>query len=759
MALDRGSEDQGEALPKRSSKDESQAKASLAAGSGASLRAAFRLIARSLGRSDSETVLFFDLPLDPQKVDFLEIERLADNVGLDVTAARTRGDRLSNIDLPVLMKLADGTYAGLIDREPDGSWIGVMPGEQSARKIPADDLQSLKIVDLYSFSRPYRNDDERAQFDGQRDIKKSHWLFGSLAKHWSAYAYVALATLFINLIGLVTPLFIMNVYDRILPNKATASLLALAIGVVIALIFDLLLKLARARLIDQTGRTADQRISTLIFEKILNTTLAARPASTGDHANRVSQFEFLREFFSSTTVTTFIDSIFVLLFLVVIYYVAGWLFVIPLAAFLITLAIGLVAQYRIGRKVAQAANESAERQSLLVETISTMETVKTLMAERPLLDRWKELSKNASKTTLDLKQLSSGATNWTQYVQQMVAVLMVVFGVYEFAEGRLSAGAIIAVVMLSGRTVAPLSQIALTLAKVRQARLSLKIIDQIMAQPEDRPKSAGFVSRDISDGSLTFSKVGFRYPGTDQAVLNELSFAIKPGERVGIIGKIGSGKTTVGRLLSGLYQAEEGSVLIDGIDIRQYHPATVRSAVAFANQSTDLFSGTVKDKLKIGNPLASDADIVRVAGLTGVDDFASRHPRGFDMPVGERGTNLSGGQRQAVAIARLLLSDPKIVFLDEPSGAMDLASERHLMKTLAKAFDQDVTVVISTHRYSLLELVDRLIVLDRGRVVADGPKGQVLEALNTQLRARREKTAKQTPAATKANDTGTSTSN
>jgi ATP-binding cassette, subfamily C, bacterial LapB len=270
----------------------------------------------------------------------------------------------------------------------------------------------------------------------------------------------------------------------------------------------------------------------------------------------------------------------------------------------------------------------------------------------------------------------------------------------------------------------------MTLARFRQATMSLKILDKIMEQPEDRPSTVGFVNRQISRGGFSFQNVSFQYPGSDQAVIDQLSLTVSPGEKVGIIGRIGSGKTTLGRLLDGLFVPSDGRLLIDGVDIRQYHMAEVRAAVAVAGQSSDLFSGTVKENLLLGRADATDEELVHVAQLTGVEEFVSRHPRGFDMPVGERGTNLSSGQKQALTIARLLLTKPKIVFLDEPSGAMDLASERHLIARLKNAFGPDTTLLIATHRFSMLELVDRLIVIDKGRIVADGPKQDVMAALN-----------------------------
>ena len=283
--------------------------------------------------------------------------------------------------------------------------------------------------------------------------------------------------------------------------------------------------------------------------------------------------------------------------------------------------------------------------------------------------------------------------------------------------------------MLASRAVAPLGQIAITLSRFRQAMLSLRMVNSIMEQPEDRPDTVGFVNRPIRNGAMAFRNVGFVYPGAENEVLTGLNFTVKPGERIGIIGRIGSGKTTMGRLVGRLFLPTSGELLLDGIDIRQYHPSEVRAAVGIVAQAGDLFSGTIKENLLMACPEATDEQIIDAAKAAGVDDFVSRHPRGYDMNVGERGTNLSGGQRQTVAIARLLLTKPKIVFLDEPSGSMDLASERQLIKQLKVAFDRDTTLIVSTHRFSMLELADRLIVIEQGKIVADGPKDQVIQAL------------------------------
>jgi len=697
---------------------------------GEPFRVAFRRVAVFLGRPGSDVVLFSGVPFDEALPSLEDVQRLSDRIGLEVRSFGWRDLAADNLDLPAIVLLNDGSAIPLLEIHDVGgvagrsSYLdairaqtrGYMPGKDEIRAVLAFSTVSADTI-------------QSAVQGLDGTIVRQHWLVSALIPFWRSYAQVAVAALFINLLALTSPLFTMNVYDRILPNDAKATLWVLSLGVAGAVIFDLVLKTARAALIDYAGRRADLKLSYLLFEKVLNASMSGRPMQTGEFASRITQYEFVREFFTSNTISVLIDTFFVFVFLVVIYLVAGWIVIVPAGAFGVALAIGLIAQHRIGKRVAAATNESSMKQSLLVETISTIETVKSLRAERGLLRKWHELSKKAALTSEEIKQLSASAANWTQFVSQLVTVVIILAGAYQFSQGKMSSGAIIAAVMLSGRAVAPMGQIAMTLARLRQALLSLRILNSIMSMPEDLPSATGFVNRDIEKGGFSFQNVDFAYPGSDQKVLEGMTFSVRPGERVGVIGRIGSGKTTIGRLLGALYPPAAGSLMIDGIDIRQYHPASVRTAVAVASQSADLFSGSVKDNLLMGNPEATDAEIIEVARRTGVDEFVSRHPRGYDMPVGERGSNLSGGQRQAVAIARLLLARPKIIFLDEPSGAMDLASERRLITNLATAFGPETTIIISTHRYSMLELVDRLIVLDAGRVIADGPKGAVIEEL------------------------------
>lgn len=692
-------------------------------------KSCFSAVAAFLGRPSAETVLFAGVPISEDRIEVQEIRHLAERIGLETTEFAHRDFMRGRFDLPAIIFRPSRLPIAILAEQGDGASFLTGPQEDGRTSISRAELTSVPISGGVCFSITYANTAEDMGVGTAARIERPHWLFGTLGTFWRSYSRVALAAIFINLLAIASPIFTMNVYDRILPNKSISSLWVLALGVATAILFDLLLKTARAALIDHAGRKADLRISYMLFEKVLNTSLSARPASTGEYANRVTQYEFVREFFTSNTVSIFIDTAFVFIFLLVVYAVASWLVIVPIIAFIAAIIIGLVAQHRIGKRVAASMNEASQRQALLVESISTVETIKSLRAEAYLLRKWREHSKNAANTSEKIKQLSAAAANMTQFIQQLVTVALVVAGAYAFDSGAISTGAIIAAVMLSGRAVAPLGQLAMTISRFRQAMLSLRVLNSIMQQPEDRPDTVGFVNRPIRVGALTLRNVGFTYPGTEAEVLTGVNLSINPGERIGIIGRIGSGKTTFGRLVGRLFLPTTGELLLDGIDVRQYHPSEVRAAVGIVAQAGDLFSGTIKENLLMARPEATDEEIILAAKAAGVDEFVSRHPRGYDMNVGERGTNLSGGQRQAVAIARLLLTKPKIVFLDEPSGSMDLASERQLIKQLKIAFDDKTTLIISTHRYSMLEIVDRLIVVEQGRIVADGPKEKVIQAL------------------------------
>lgn len=562
---------------------------------------------------------------------------------------------------------------------------------------------------------------------------KGHWFWGAVAKLWPSYVRVILAAALINVLALASPLFIMNVYDRVLPNKAVSTLWVLASGVCLAILFDFIFRNIRNWLTDAAGRRADVLLATRLFSHALALKLADRPTTTGSFASQLREFDAVRDFFTSSTLATVTDLCFFGLFVFVIYQIGGPIAAVPVTGALLVVIFGLIIQLPLRAAARKTQKETAQRHSLLVESIAGLETIKTLRAEGVLQRTWEGLVGKTAKTMEKSRKLQALITNVTVALQQLVTVGVVLLGTYLFDAGQITMGAIIACVILAGRSVAPFGQFASLIARSQQSFAALSTLNGLMRLESERPSGKRFVNTEINPGLIEFRGVSMTYPNAPGPALNDFNLVIRPGERVGIIGKIGSGKTTIGRLLAGLYQAETGHLLIDGVDIRQYHPHTVRRAIGVAAQDADLFYGTVRSNILLGAGDVSDEEFLSATQVSGVDDFAMRHPSGYDMEIGERGSLLSGGQRQALCLARLLIRKPKVAFLDEPSGSMDLASERALIGHLRGSFSADQTLIVSTHRYSMLDLVDRLVVIANGKVAADGPKEQVMKALKDRL--------------------------
>jgi ATP-binding cassette subfamily C protein LapB len=555
-----------------------------------------------------------------------------------------------------------------------------------------------------------------------------HWLWGTLARSWRVYRDVLLASVLINAFALATPLYIMNVYDRVVPNGARETLWVLTAGVCLVLLFDLLLRGLRGYFIDLAGKQADLEVSARLFEKVLGLRLADRPPSVGAFASTLSELESIQGFVASATVATLIDLPFVLLFLYAVQAIGGPLALIPLAGALLLLAMGLVLQWPLRRAVASTVRGVTERQAALIETLTGLETVKALGVEGRVQRRWEQVSAYIAHWGARARLLSAASVHATGAVTQLAVVAVVVAGVYRVGAGELSLGGLIACVILAGRAMAPMTSVAALAASYHRARTALAALDQLMALPVEGAGASGPAGPARPAGGIQFDQVAFAYPGQEDPVLAGVSFTIQPGERVGVIGRTGSGKSTLARLIMGLYAPSAGAVRLDGVDARQLDPHELRLAIGYVPQDPILFSGSLRENLLHGAPGADPAAVARAAAVAGLDELAAGHALGLDLPVGERGEWLSGGQRQAVAAARAVLRDPAILLLDEPSNAMDASSEARLKAGLAGVLEGRTLLVI-THRASLLDLVDRLIVLDRGQVVADGPRPRVLEAL------------------------------
>ncbi len=684
------------------------------------------VMARLLGQPMPVDILLAGLPVEGDRLTPDLFIRAAERAGLSAKVVRRTLPDISPLVLPAVLLLKDRGACVLVGSDGGGMVRVVLPESGGGERL----ISQTELEALHSgyaiFVRTAHRLDERSATSAIPRAR--HWFWGVVSQSWPIYAEVLVASLLINLFALVMPLFTMNVYDRVVPNRALESLWALAIGVGLVLLFDLMVRVLRGYFVDTAGKRIDVILSANIFERVMGIRAAARPPSVGAFASNLQEFESFREFLTSATITTLVDLPFVLLFVAAIFWVGGSLGWIVVMAIPVVLLVNLALLWPLSEVVKASFRYASQRQATLIETLVGLETIKTMRAESPAQLKWEQTIGHMASLSMRSRLLSSIGVNFSSFVQQFANLALVVAGVYLIAEDRLTTGGLIACTILGGRVLAPLAQVATLLTRYQQSMASLSSLDRMMNLPVERPADKKFVIRPRLEGAIEFRDVSFTYPGQQLPALSNLSFRIKAGERVGIIGRVGSGKTTLEKLILGLYDPDSGSVLLDGTESRQMDPAAVRRDIGYVPQDVMLFYGSVRDNIVLGNPAADDAAVLRAAWLGGVNEFVDGHPQGFDRQVGERGEGLSGGQRQAVAIARADLDEPPILLLDEPSSAMDNRSEEQL-KARLKSRLGNRTLILVTHRSSLLSLVDRLIVMDQGRVVADGPKEKVLAAL------------------------------
>jgi ATP-binding cassette subfamily C protein LapB len=684
-------------------------------------------LARQADRPSSPVLLRAGLALsDTGTLPFHQIEPALDQVGMrgEPVVRRLRGWPLQK--LPAILELEEGRAAVLLETRA-GDGLIYAPGIAEPMWVALDQVEPAYtgraiIVE----ADPTRERQSERPWD---EAKRKHWFWSEVWKVRREFWPVMLAALVVNLLALAVPLFTMNVYDRVIPNKAIPTLWVLALGVLIALSFDFALRLARSRLVDEIGRKLDAKLSQKLFEKVMNLPMAAREGSTGALAKRVSEYELVRDFFASTTVVLLVDITFLLLFLVLITVLGGWLVVVPLVGIAAMVAAGMSLRRAMNSAATDAQADSSLQHSVLVESIGGIETLKAARAEGQMLGRWRRYSAMSASTQEEMRRLTAVAVNLASLSQQLISVGLLIGGFYQFNQGNMSMGAIIAIVMLAGRAMAPVGQFAFVITRARQALTTMESLQNMMEVEDERQVAARTIVPEIRAGKIELSHVNFRYPSAARDALSDLSLKIEPGERIGIIGRVASGKSTLGRLLCGLYAPIDGVMTIDGLDSRQFHPHQVRDAFRFVGQDSELFSGTVRENLMLGAARADDAQLIDAVVRSGADIFLSRDAAGFDLPVGERGSRLSGGQKSLLVLARALVSPSKLLFLDEPTGAMDTQTETYFIEHLKSALSKDQTLIVATHRHQMLSIVDRLIVIDGGRIFADGPRDQILGSL------------------------------
>ncbi|RXJ56298.1 type I secretion system permease/ATPase [Candidatus Marinarcus aquaticus] len=653
----------------------------------------------------------------------------AKRIGLITKTVKRDIKDISKLALPSVMMLGSDKSCVLLDLDLKKNEALVMMPEVSLgeTKISIDELEKLYNGYLLVIKPAYNFDNRLSREISVKQPKK--WFWGTMRRNKPIYIKVAIAALVINMFILATPLFTMNVYDRVLPNNALDTLWVLAIGILVVMVFDFILKLLRAHFIEIAGKRADITMSSKIFDQLLNIRLDAKPASTGQFVSRLQGFESVREFFTSATVATVVDLPFIVIFIAIIFFIGGPIGYISIFTVFIAFAFSYYMQKPIKDTVAKSSKEDQIKQTTLTETVAGLEIIKSVRAQNRMRTHWENSINQTSYFGKKAHYLSQVVTFFTAFISQFSNIAVVIVGVYLASEGEMTMGAIIASMMLNGRVIAPVSQIVGMIIRLDRTMLSLNNIDEIMNMPVERNDAQRYLSRPDLSGDIQFKDITFSYKGKNFDVLKNLNITIKEGEKVGIIGKIGSGKSTLWKLLMNLYEPTRGSILIDKTDIRQIDPVDLRRAIGCVPQEAFLFMGTVKDNITIGEQFATDEQILKAAKIAGVHDFLGKHDAGYDLIVGERGEGLSGGERQSITLARALLTDPKILILDEPTNSMDGQTEEAFKRRM-KEIVKDKTLILVTHRPSVLSLVDRLIVMDDGKVIADGSKEEVLKVLS-----------------------------
>lgn len=686
-------------------------------------------LTRIYARPTTPSALVAGLPIGNHGLTPSLFQRAADRAGLASKVVKISLDKIQEQLLPVILIMHDNRACVLlkIDRKTQ-TVLALFPetGQGAVR------ISLAFITEQYTqraiFVRPRFRLDQRVP-EVSRVIGR-HWFWSAFFEQMPLYRDVLVAAFLVNLFAVAIPMFTMNVYDRVIPSRAVETLWMLGAGVLLTVGLDFLLKNIRSHFVDLAGARIDVKLSALIMERVLGMRLVDKPLSVGSFAQTLRSFESVRDFMSSATVTTIIDLPFALFFIFVIGWIAWPLIFIPILVAVVVLIYSLYVQRKVHALTEQSSRVTSLRNATLIESLSALETLKALGAENHIQAKWESISNQLAKVSSTIKQKTNAATSMVASMSSVCVVLNMILGVYLIDLKMLTMGGLIASGMLIGRVIGPLAQTVGLILQYENARISLSMLEEQMKKPQERAEEMTYVHREHIRGDIDFRDVKFSYPEQEGFALNGVSFKIKQGEHVAIIGRTGSGKTTITRLMMGMYQPTGGAVRVDDIDLRQLDPADLRANIGCVEQHTVLFYGTLRENITLGTPYAEDSQILQAAEIGMLSEMVNKHPRGFDMMVGERGESLSGGQRQCVAIARAALTSPSILLFDEPTSAMDYSTEAKFTEKM-QDYAKQKTLVIVTHRMSLLALVDRVIVLDQGKVVADGPRDAILEAINS----------------------------
>ncbi|MFZ3406394.1 type I secretion system permease/ATPase [Vibrio chagasii] len=684
-------------------------------------------VSRYYGLANSPEALVNGLPLSDGKLTPFLFPRSAERAGLVAKENRSDLDNIPHLILPAVLLLKQGEACVLnsIDLEKQEAEIITAESGMVPIIIPVAELKEQFIGRYFLVKKQFRYDERSPEV---LKTRKGHWFWSTIWESKNIYRDVLIASILINIFAIAAPMFTRLVYDKVVPNLAFETLWVLASGIFVVFLFDLLLKLMRSYFIDVAGKKSDILISSKLFSKVLGIRMEAKPASVGAFAKNLQEFESIREFFTSATIGSLIDLPFALMFLGLIWLMAGNLVFVPVAGVVILIIYALLIQGPLRRTIEEGSRLASQKYANLIESLAGLETVKLFSAQSQFQFRWEEAVAHMANWNIKSRRITDSIQNTAGFVQQSTNVGMIIFGVYLIAEGELTMGGLIAATMLSGRAIGPLVQLSLLSTRYNQAKSSMTLIEQVMSMPDEQEEGKRYIHRPIIQGHIALDKVTFHYPDSPVASVRDLSLTIAPGEKVAIIGRIGSGKTTLERLIMGLYKPTEGHVRIDDTDMEQLHHVDVRRNIGCVPQDSNLFYGSVRDNITLGRPLVDDRDVMDAANRAGVTAFTQQDPAGLERQVGEGGGLLSGGQRQSIAIARAFLGRPPVLLMDEPTSAMDNRSEMHIKHQLSQLLPSE-TLILITHKTSMLDVVDRVIVMEKGSIIADGPKAKVLSDL------------------------------
>ncbi|MFA0015011.1 type I secretion system permease/ATPase [Vibrio lentus] len=684
-------------------------------------------VSRYYGLANSPEALINGLPLSDGKLTPFLFPRSAERAGLVAKENRSDLESIPHLILPAVLLLKQGEACVLnsIDLEKQEAEIITAESGMVPIVIPVEELKEQFIGRYFLVKKQFRYDERSPEI---LKTRQGHWFWSTIWESKNIYRDVLIASILINVFAIAAPMFTRLVYDKVVPNLAFETLWVLASGIFVVFLFDLLLKLMRSYFIDVAGKKSDILISSKLFSKVLGIRMEAKPASVGAFAKNLQEFESIREFFTSATIGSLIDLPFALMFLALIWLMAGNLVFVPVVGVVVLIIYALLIQGPLRRTIEEGSRLASQKYANLIESLAGLETVKLFSAQSQFQFRWEEAVAHMANWNIKSRRITDSIQNTAGFVQQSTNVGMIIFGVYLIAEGELTMGGLIAATMLSGRAIGPLVQLSLLSTRYNQAKSSMTLIEQVMSMPDEQEEGKRYIHRPIIQGRIALDKVTFHYPDSPVASVRDLSLTITPGEKVAIIGRIGSGKTTLERLIMGLYKPTEGHVRIDDTDMEQLHHVDVRRNIGCVPQDSNLFYGSVRDNITLGRPLVDDRDVMDAANRAGVTAFTQQDPAGLERQVGEGGGLLSGGQRQAIAIARAFLGRPPVLLMDEPTSAMDNRSEMHIKHQLSQLLPSE-TLILITHKTSMLDIVDRVIVMEKGSIIADGPKAQVLSDL------------------------------